>query len=182
MEEETSKEKRKETDLEKRLYTIEDLPEQKEHVLYMPDATKEENRGLWEKVKDYAEQMKPKDFRDWMYLSNPTFHPAYVIWKLPSEMHEYLNKLLKYATEISAVVAPEATPELGLAYGVSQVVYGIKTRSGKHTGAGLTRLVSDLKKVSKNEKLNKFLQTAEEIIEKYFHKFNPKHAKAHANA
>jgi len=161
-------EKEKKDNVEDKLYTIDDLPDQEQHELYMPNKHKE-HKKLWEKMEDFSDKQRPKNWKDWTTMV--VFPHGYTLWKLPPKVHHYVNKVLGYATEALAPIQPEAALGTGIAYGISQVVYGIKTKSGKHVGSGIGGLVENLKKADIKE-LKPFLKKAEDIIGQYFHNFN----------
>lgn len=168
--------------LEKKVKALmKDLPDLSEQTLYLPNGTNPENKKIWDKIYEYNKSMEPKDLKE--KISQVAFPSAYYMWKMPIEMHEYVNKVLEYATKILRFVQPELGVATGITYSISQAVYGIKTNSGKHTASGLKNLVYNMRNVPKNtltkaglEKIDGLLDTVDDLIGKYFHKFNPKHA------
>ncbi|MBM3234110.1 hypothetical protein FJZ19_03375 [Candidatus Pacearchaeota archaeon] len=167
----------KQGELEKdiKLYTPDDLPE--ETHLYMPP--QEEREGFLDSVKDYWDEIKPKDafgYAKYAALSTmPAAMSAYMLWKLPPRLHEDMNYVLSSATGISAAIGQEEVAlATGIAYAVSQAVYGIKIKSGHHVLSGLQGIVTGMKKVDKSgmnkadkTRLDKALTAAEALL-KYF--------------
>ncbi len=110
--------------------------------VYMPN-----HPSLVKDLEDYWEAMKPQSLRgaQLMALPFPSFQIPYYLWKLPPHIHEYFNSALKYATSVLSRTDPEAALATGVFYGISQAIYGIKTRSGKHLMSGLVRILTNLK-------------------------------------
>jgi hypothetical protein len=148
-----------EGELEKdiKLYTPEDMP--KETHLYMPP--QEEREKFLDSVQDYWEEIKPRsafDYAKYAALSTmPGAMSVYMLWKMPPRLHEDMNYVLSSAT--------------GIAYAVSQAVYGIKIKSGHHVLSGLQGIVTGMKKVDKSSmnpkdrtKLEKALKAAEGML------------------
>jgi hypothetical protein len=177
--------KENEGELEKdiKLYTPEDLP--KETHLYMPP--QEEREGFLDSVRDYWEAIKPInafDYAKYAALSTmPAAMSAYMLWKMPPRLHEDMNYMLSAATGVSAVLGQEEIAvATGIAYAVSQAVYGIKIKSGHHVLSGLQGIVTGMKKVDKSSmnpkdrtKLDKALKAAESML-KYFSSLKSKAA------
>jgi hypothetical protein len=118
-------------------------------------------------LEDYWNAMKPHSMREaqLMALSFPTAQIPYYLWKLPPEMHQYLNTALGYATSILARTQPEAALATGVFYGLSQAIYGIKTKSGKDLVSGLVGLLTHLKKVPEAKE---FSRKAMQWMKDYF--------------
>jgi hypothetical protein len=128
-----------------------DLDSIKEVSLYMPE--KERQKYLVDKVKTILdkythiiERYRPKTVKD--FVASATLGPAgYTLWKLPPDIHKKVNELLKYAAAISSKTKPEVGAALGITYFISQAMYGIKTKSGKHVISGLTGIGHSAKKL-----------------------------------
>jgi len=163
-----------EGELEKdiKLYTPEDMP--KETHLYMPP--QEEREKFLDSVQDYWEEIKPRsafDYAKYAALSTmPGAMSVYMLWKMPPRLHEDMNYVLSSATGISAALGQEEVAlATGIAYAVSQAVYGIKIKSGHHVLSGLQGIVTGMKKVDKSSmnpkdrtKLEKALKAAEGML------------------
>jgi hypothetical protein len=163
-----------ESELEKKLYSIEDMPSPEESKLYMQNGGSA-MKGLMEKVKGYWNQMKPNNVQE--AVASVVIPTPYYLWKLPPDVHKTMNDILGAATDIAAKVNPEVGIATGLAYGISQVIYGLKTGSGKHTGAGLVGIAEHIKRAGSDEH-QPILEKIEEVIQNYFHGFKPSYATA----
>ncbi len=128
-----------------------DLDSIKEISLYMPDKDKQKYlvgkvQKILEDYKHIIEEYRPKTVKD--FVAQATLGPAgYVLWKLPPDVHKKVNELLKYATAISTKAKPEISMALGITYFISQVLYGLKTKSGKHVVSGLAGIGHSAKKM-----------------------------------
>jgi hypothetical protein len=127
------------------------------------------NPRLIESLEEYWEAMKPKTVRDVqvMALPFPSLQIPYYLWKLPPEMHRYLNTALECATSVLARKDPEAALATGVFYGLSQAMYGIKTKSGKHLMSGLVGILTHLKKLPETKEFSK---RAMQSLKNYFSK------------
>jgi hypothetical protein len=163
-----------ESELEKKLYSIEDMPAPEETTLYMPKGGRAV-RGLMEKVKGYWNEMKPSNVQE--AVASVVMPTPYYLWKMPAELHKTMNDILGVATGIAAEINPEVGVAIGLTYGISQVIYGLKTGSGKHTGAGLVGIAEHIKKIGKDEN-KQLIAKIDEVLQTYFHGFKPSYAPA----
>lgn len=133
-----------ELESETRLYSVKDMPGKPAH-LYIPEG-EEAKSGFLEKVRGYWDEYKPKSA--FGYAAAVVFPTPYFLWKLPADLHGYLNDILKGATAISARAGqPEVAAATGITYAISQAVYGLKTKSGKHVMSGLEGIVANTKKM-----------------------------------
>jgi len=163
-----------ESELERKLYSLEDMPPEEETQLYMSKGGKAV-QDLIGKVKDYWNQIKPNNVQEAVaYLTMPA---PYYLWKMPVEVHRRVNDILDIATGIAAAVNPEMGLGLGISHSVSQVIYGLKTGSGKHTGSGLVGIVEHVKKLGSDEHKST-IEKIEQVIEGYFNNFKPAYARA----
>lgn len=134
---------------EVKLYSVSEIPEEKPRDIYMPQ--EERKRDFLDRVKNYWAESKPKsafDYSKYLAKTNPALSgpiQIYELWKLPIDAHEDLNYILSRAYELSAV-HPEARLATGVAYAISQTIYGIKTKSGKHILSGLQGIVTHFDK------------------------------------
>lgn len=98
-----------------------------------------------EKTKTYWENLHPKTALERTYaMASPGL---YALWKLPDGLHEDLNQALGYTTLLLSRAGPLAAISSGAVYGVSELVYGIKTKSGKRFLSGLVGLLTHLRKI-----------------------------------
>jgi hypothetical protein len=128
-----------------------DLDSIKEISLYMPDKKQQKYlvgkvRKILEDYKHIVEEYRPKTVKEFV-LQAALGPQGYLLWKLPPDVHKKVNELLKYASGISAKFQPEVGMAVGLGYFISQVMYGIKTKSGKHLISGLTGIGHSAKKM-----------------------------------
>lgn len=136
--------------------------EEKERKLYLSD-----NATSINSFQKYWEEMKPRSAVQTIYaLSNPGI---YTLWKLPTHLHDSFNKTLSYATYILSRTQPEAAIATGLFYGVSEAIYGIKTKSGKHFMSGLVGLLTHMKNLPE-EKIRNFSEKTLNYLKQYFNK------------
>jgi hypothetical protein len=134
-----------EFETETRLYSVKDLPS-KPARLYIPEDG-ETRSGFLEKIRGYWDEYKPKSA--FGYAAAVVFPTPYFLWKLPSDLHGYLNDILKGASAISMRAGqPEVAAATGITYAISQAVYGLKTKSGKHVLSGLEGIVTNTKKIN----------------------------------
>ena len=155
--------------LEDRLYDVKDMPLAEKTHLYMPKAG-EETDSLLEEIRQYWNEVKPRNVKDLMLRGG-----AYYLWKMPQRLHNTLNEILVDVTKLSNAVAPEAAPFVGLVYGISKVIEGLKAKSGKYLATGLIGISEQMKKLGKEEH-KPIIDRIENIIETYFRRFNPAYA------
>ena len=122
-----------------KLYRTHELPVPAQIPIYLPHPDYRE--GFLKTVRGYWAEVKPKSaFEYAAYAANPS---AYLLWKMPKETHAKLNTLLGTLAPLSEALGPEAVVGVGIAYAISQVIYGLKTRSGKHLLSGLEGVVKN---------------------------------------
>jgi hypothetical protein len=151
------------------LLTTEDIPKNPQK-LNIPQISEEEHYDFMQKVGKYWEYARPKSVLD--YVARIVV-PGYSLWILPNEMHEYLNKALFYATKISGVAGQEEIAlGTGIAYAVSQTIYGLKNKSGKHVMSGLVGIIFQSKKLDRSKltdenksDLKNSVDAAEKVLE-----------------
>lgn len=154
-----------------RLYTLDDLNEDDGKELYMPHG--DEAQEHYGKIRKAYETLKPRSAFDFAFALAPGSSILYTLYKLKPETHKKVNHVLKNVCEFSTVLGPEAPAVTGLMYGVSQVIYGMKTKSGKHVGAGISGIAHHLENEENlDPKLKKTLKHAKELSD-YFYNFNP---------
>mgnify|MGYP001559584807 CR=1 FL=1 len=128
--------------------------------VYLP-----KNGSFFEKCRNYWESMHPKSALEYSYaISSPA---GYILWRMPPEMHETLNKVLSYSSLALSRLHPIAGLASGIVYGLSEIVYGIKTRSGKSLVSGLVGSLTHLKKIGE-PKLTEFADHALSSLKEYF--------------
>jgi hypothetical protein len=172
MKEHNTPEPNDESELEKKLYSAEDMPAAEDISLYMPKGSRVV-KGMLERMRTYWNTIKPRNVPE--AVAAVVMPAPYHLWKLPVEVHEKLNDILGVAAGIATVAQPEVGLATGIAYGISQVIYGLKTGSGKHTGSGLMGIVEHVKKLDLEEH-KPLIDKIEGIIHNYFHNFNPAYA------
>ena len=155
-----------EKDLE--LYTPDDLNENPGH-LYLPKMPEEEHEYFLDRIRRYWNEFKPRSVKE--YVTRVVL-PEYALWKMPNQTHEDFNYLLRRATELSSAVGQEEVAlATGLTYAVSQTIYGLKNRSGKHVLSGLQGIITHGKKINSaslndpdREKLTQTVGSAEKLL------------------
>lgn len=136
------------------------------HELNMPH-----HSTLLEQSRDYWKNLKPKSAKE---AAAAIVSPGvYSLWKLPPELHEYVNTTLKYATEILAETQPEAAVATGIVYGISEIMYGIKTGSGKRLISGLAGTLHHMEN-SNHEEAREFSRNTFSSLRDYFATFSKK--------
>lgn len=150
------------------------MPSAEESQLYMIADGKESRRFL-DLAKEYWNQIKPQNVGE--AIASVLLPTPYQIWKLPPEVHKKMNDILGVAADIAFAAGPEAEAAVGLAYGISQAIYGFKTQSGKHAGAGLVGIAEGIKRLG-NEEHKPLLETIESVLRNYFHNPPPAYARA----
>jgi len=133
------------------------------HELYFP-----EKENFWDKIKNSYNNYIPQN--PYEIASAIIFPSGYYLNKMPLPVHRRFNKILKYSTKILAEYgAEEPALAVGIAYGLSSIIYGIKSKSGKHTTAGIFHILNHLEK-HPNKKLSVFAKNSKKIFEKHFRK------------
>jgi hypothetical protein len=142
-----------ELEKETRLYSVKDLPAKLPSGLYVPE-DEEAREQFSEKSRGYWDTYRPKSAFDYAtYAVSPA---GYMLWKMPPETHSKVNSVLGGAAGICTLLLPvpgvgEAAGigalVTGILYAISQTVYGIKTKSGKHVTSGLEGIVANTKKI-----------------------------------
>lgn len=143
---------------------------QEETHLYMPDhnSLEEKHRNLVDYAEECWDKMQPHSASQ--AVASIAVNPGiYMLWKLPAEMHDYLDKTLGYATYVLARTAPEAALATGLTYGISEVMLAMKEQSGKRLVSGLIGLLTHLKKAP-NQKFQNFSNNIMASLKNYFNK------------
>lgn len=129
------------------------------------------DKDFFGKIKNFWDIYKPRSAVDVVnFTMSP---PAYYLWKLPEPIHRTLNDVLGYSTHILTELNPELGVATGITYGLSETIYGLKTKSGKRMLSGLIGSLTHMKQLG-DEKIKDFAERTLEKLEQYFGKeFQP---------
>lgn len=150
--------------LEKLLEDVKKHLDGKDSVeVYAPERA-EYRTGILDKAREYWKALEPKGAIERIYrLTSPG---SYFLWKLPPELHEKLNDVLSYSLPIIARAGP-AGIAAGLTYAVSEMMYGLKTKSLKRVVSGLVGAVTHIKKLPVTGKSERVTKEATVSLEKH---------------
>lgn len=124
------------------------------------------DKTFFGKMRNFWDIYRPRNAIDAINLGmSPA---AYYLAKLPPPIHKTLNDILKYSTQIITGINPEVGAATGITYGLSEILYGLKTQSGKRLLSGLVGSLTHMKKIPE---FSEFARRAEEILDAHIPQF-----------
>jgi len=151
----------KKYDLENRLSAIKDRPRE----LYMP-----KKPSFTEDLSELKERLKSRDWKG--FAAGVGVGPTgYLTWVLPMRWHKKLNKALDALVYVASKAKSGLYIPAKFFSGVSKLLYGLKSKSGKYVVQGATETLEHAKNID-HPHVRKGAKKLREIL-KYFIKFRP---------